>query len=182
MLTDYLPDDVLQYVVNEYMSHHPDDMKVLNMCVRDGFIFRIEQYTLPITKYNPYNDNVQLHSLQVDGYVAVYTEYNYSGRVLHQVSRKYGELHGRLTKTTWAGCPKYDGTFVHGVPHGVQYMYMYDDLHTNVYCERHILDYDMGQLLTPCRLHFQASAKNKFKKYRHITCSGSCDNIYDYVQ
>lgn len=124
MLTHYLPDDILQYVVNQYMSHHPDDMTVIERCVRRGFRFNIDQY---ICCDRVYSGKVCTdYVLYVDGYCAVERRDTVSGyhtpKRYVRSYRKYGQLHGHIVVHQYAGTELVSaetGDYVHGAREGV---------------------------------------------------------------
>lgn len=98
MLTNYLPDDVLQYVVNEYMSHHPDDIDSVQRCVRGGFVFNLRKYVQSIRTEHPHNGPYCYSELyKVDGYTAKY-EYYVGNQIKQSGFYKYDKPHGRFTQ------------------------------------------------------------------------------------
>lgn len=125
MLTDYLPDDVLQYVVNEYMSHHPDDMDNIKVCVRGDFVFDISKYAQH-KKVHHHDGSVE-HLTILDDYIAVGTMYGVFG-IIGQTCAKYGKPHGRsIIPHGTKGRIDSDSTYEHGTLHGVQTIYIHDD-------------------------------------------------------
>lgn len=124
MLTDYLPDDILQYVVNEYMSHHHDDMAAIQVCVRNGFVFNTSKYVqIELRYHNAMRTKIEITEIQVDGYIAVKVIYDYWGNIEYQQLRKYGKLHETfIHDNPYAGAQRFiifhdDNVIFSQVPH-----------------------------------------------------------------
>lgn len=146
MLTDRLPDDVLQYVVNEYISHHPDDMASINQCVRSDFVFNTRKYVRTINRTLK-NLSTREYILYVDGYVAVHIHRSFAGDILSENHYKYKVPHGRSFGTTGSvGELLQECTYVHGKIHGAHIRCEYRDkshtLRKSVVRTR--TEYDMG--------------------------------------
>jgi hypothetical protein len=43
-LNDYISDDIIKYILNEYISHYPDDMIVIESVFKKGFKLNIDKY------------------------------------------------------------------------------------------------------------------------------------------
>lgn len=142
MITDYLPDDVLQYVVNEYMSHHPEDIDNLNKCVRSGFVFNISKYVHAITTNLPLRKTE--YRLFVDGYSAIYKISDDNG-LISQTQSKYGKLHGYCFYT-YENHTTRESNYVAGYIHGLCVTYEYSTVNPSVrqWVLRTRTQYDMG--------------------------------------
>jgi antitoxin component YwqK of YwqJK toxin-antitoxin module len=156
MLTDYICDDVLQYILNEYISHHPEDIEIINTCVRDNFKFNVGKYTY--VKYKEESENSNGHywsqntcESYIDGLIVQRTTYHSKGHICKKISYKNGlrhgeyihyncvskileksvyyknQLHGKYTLYYSFGKLLEEGTYVYGHKNGVYTTYSYPD-------------------------------------------------------
>lgn len=97
-LSNYIQLDVLKYILDIYISHHPEDINNLNK-------FSSYKFKINLIKRCKYHQNMILkRDLIIDGYVMKSEAWSWRyGRKskLYEYNKKYNSLHSRSFE--WAG-------------------------------------------------------------------------------